>query len=642
MRKIKIDKSNHLRAILTDTLPYEIPFFFTNEPLFSAASNHQLSQGLPTFVKAMLWQSKPTKPFEYKIQKGGGNHRRISLPHPAAQLKFSELYRDFDSFIENVCARSNYSLRCPTRVGSHFFQKQYAADQPNGDNVDQDPASFSSQRQWASSYFYYKRYSHIYKFFSSDEFIRLEQKYSLMLKLDIARCFESIYTHSITWAIRGKDFGKDHKEAFFFESEFDSMMQSSNWGETNGILIGPEVSRIFAEAIMQSIDVRVQRQLDPISDRVAVRRYVDDFFVFGTSRDDLAFVKSVIEDVASQYNLHLNEKKTDTVTRPFTSNLAVARQRVARTLRNALRTAREGLLSEVHSAGFSRGVADHTIAEIRMIAREGNVDYAVLASPALAIIARGLLQIRRRVGDQVSAGTSVTLERVYLASLRISTFLFLMDIRSATTHKLAKIFLECSLLNEMLGKERVAFEGAVLDTVRLALDQARLQGIKGPEIINILVAADAVCEVSKGVTDDFLRSAFGVEGRWRQQTPRMNYFELISTLYFARKKQTFREAREAVCATIEERVLLRGSKLKFYTEETLLFFDFISCPYIKESKRAIFFEKVAKLHGSSATTATHLQQFLRVSSSVFFVAWSGHGHFQAMLERRELQPAYDT
>jgi hypothetical protein len=52
-------------------------------------------------------------------------------------------------------------------------------------------------------------------------------------------------------------------------------MQEANWGETNGILIGPEVSRIFAEAIMQSIDVDVQRNLGSVAGRVAIRRYVE-------------------------------------------------------------------------------------------------------------------------------------------------------------------------------------------------------------------------------------------------------------------------------------------------------------------------------------------------------------------------------
>jgi len=38
-------------------------------------------------------------------------------------------------------------------------------------------------------------------------------------------------------------------------------MQSANYGETNGIIIGPEFSRIFAELILQQIDKSVESDL---------------------------------------------------------------------------------------------------------------------------------------------------------------------------------------------------------------------------------------------------------------------------------------------------------------------------------------------------------------------------------------------
>lgn len=42
-----------------------------------------------------------------------------------------------------------------------------------------------------------------------------------------------------------------------FGSKFDSLMQRMNYNETNGILIGPEVSRIFSEIILQAVDAEV-------------------------------------------------------------------------------------------------------------------------------------------------------------------------------------------------------------------------------------------------------------------------------------------------------------------------------------------------------------------------------------------------
>jgi hypothetical protein len=47
-----------------------------------------------------------------------------------------------------------------------------------------------------------------------------------------------------------------------FPFKFDQLMQRSNYNETNGIIIGPELSRIFAEIIMQSVDNNIINDLN--------------------------------------------------------------------------------------------------------------------------------------------------------------------------------------------------------------------------------------------------------------------------------------------------------------------------------------------------------------------------------------------
>ncbi len=39
-----------------------------------------------------------------------------------------------------------------------------------------------------------------------------------------------------------------------FAGKFDRLMQQMDYNEANGIIIGPEFSRIFAELILQSVD----------------------------------------------------------------------------------------------------------------------------------------------------------------------------------------------------------------------------------------------------------------------------------------------------------------------------------------------------------------------------------------------------
>lgn len=48
------------------------------------------------------------------------------------------------------------------------------------------------------TFFSYKKYTNIHKFYESYHYQRAEKKYGNLLKFDIAQCFNSIYTHSIS------------------------------------------------------------------------------------------------------------------------------------------------------------------------------------------------------------------------------------------------------------------------------------------------------------------------------------------------------------------------------------------------------------------------------------------------------------
>lgn len=114
-----------------------------------------------------------------------------------------------------------------------------------------------------------------------------------MVKFDLQSCFDSIYTHSISWAINGgahmyKDLYTGSPDESFGEC-WDKLMQEMNYNETHGIVIGPEFSRIFAEVILQKIDSQVENQLLTegyiVNKDYECYRYVDDYFLFYNSED---------------------------------------------------------------------------------------------------------------------------------------------------------------------------------------------------------------------------------------------------------------------------------------------------------------------------------------------------------------------
>lgn len=640
-RKVQIDRSNFYRAILTDTLPYELPLFFSNESLFTEATRK--FQGMPGFILDLLKTHNPTKPLSYLVQKGGGAFRKITVVHPSAQLKFAEFYDRYDTFIENACSRSNFSLRYPSRVGSHYFQKQYLSNgSADGDfgELDVDPMSMLPQRRWASTYFSYKHYTQIHKFFLSEKFNQLEQRYKYMLKVDIARCFESIYTHSIAWALRGKIFSKENKKVKFFEADFDTLMQNSNWGETNGIPIGSEVSRIFAEIILQSVDLEIERTLGSIINRIDIGRYVDDYFAFANTLDDISKIKEAIEICASNFNLHLNERKTEIHQRPLVAKMAIARFEAMSAANEFMLNARKSLYDN-DPVYFSHRASEILISKIRNISRSNDTEYSSLASPVLAVIFREITRTRERINSDIF-NRKIQANNVTKAILSVTAFLFHTDIRAATAHKVAQIFYEAHLIVLKTKISAQTFEGLIVDFVKKTLTITSEQGIHGPEIINLLVAADSVCMSKRPVNPTTLNVALGHNIAAADNAPSLSYFDLVSALYFSRRYGAFTDVRRVVSHEIENRVKLLGNKLHIYADATMLFFDYLSCPYVDMESRITLFSDVSKAYnGNNVSSSTIRKQFGLVAKRIRFVTWEGSTQFRTLLERRELHPAYD-
>ena len=146
---------------------------------------------------------------------------------------------------------------------------------------------FFNEYENLKTYFSYEKYSNIYKFYEDYRYQRAEKKYKYLVKFDLQSCFDSIYTHTISWATAG---GADKVKVLpgyhgsWVGDAFDNLMQSVNARETNGIIIGPEFSRLFAEIILQYIDQKVEQELSGKEFRQKFTyecyRYVDDYFLF--------------------------------------------------------------------------------------------------------------------------------------------------------------------------------------------------------------------------------------------------------------------------------------------------------------------------------------------------------------------------
>lgn len=650
-KKKRINVKHSQRSILTDTTPFELPLFFTNANL--AVLAYLFEQDDSTHLlhaKYLLAKTfnQSTKPYTFKVRKDAESFRRLELAHPRSQHLMCQFYEEYEFFICNACSRSDYSLRYPSRVATHYVDPKHSVSEFNSNQAaDEDPVGFKDQSKWASTYFSYRNYNLSYKFFESDEFLTLERRFSLLMKLDVSRCFDSIYTHSIEWSMRGKIFSKRHlpnKDRKTFESQFDSVIRHANWNETHGIIIGPEFSRVFAEVIMQAADLSIKDSLGDLQSQVEIRRYVDDYFVFAESKSTLDKVKAIVRNALETLNLYLNESKTQILARPFTSKLSAARTRVAEALDIFSKSADPlfGHLGEQPNTRRIEQMRINVISSLRRIAVELEVPYSQFSSFSLSVLDRHLsmaAESTRRLKPDLTAGHLSRLSWL-ISVIRVGQFLFAIDQRVTTSVKLARIYTTVLDLANQVNCARGPIEGQILDGLRHTGVNVATDTSDQIARINHICAVDLLMTGKRRLEASDLLSHVGYADT-PEALGQLSLFQLSCLLFLSRRRHRFRRVLEAATEEIERRISRPHVRFDQDTEAAHLLTDYISCPYIDISRKVGSIQLAYKQITGTNCTKTDAEAIVASSAWISFTDWSGTSDLRAMLARKELTPAYE-
>jgi hypothetical protein len=128
-----------------------------------------------------------------------------------------------------------------------------------------------------------------------------------VLKADVTECYQSIYTHSIPWALHTRAVAKVRRRDFsLFGNVLDAAVQVCQDGQTVGIPIGPDTSLVVAEIVLSAVDAEMEKR------RRGIRgyRYVDDFELCCSTYSEAEEMLSLLESVLLEYELRLNPRKT--------------------------------------------------------------------------------------------------------------------------------------------------------------------------------------------------------------------------------------------------------------------------------------------------------------------------------------------
>ncbi len=232
-------------------------------PLFFTTS---LTEGAAKAV-SLIGTSKHAAWVELRTRRFDGLVRRLGIPHPVPYTKLVLHIRDhWDDLVKKLASESS-QITPQYHADGRVIQMDYI------DHVDEH-----------------------------GKYTRLAQGNEYMVKADVSNCFPSIYSHALDWALRTKPAAKSDRDRRKWQSRLDEYSRNCVNQESKGLLIGPAVSNILAELVLQRVDERLASY--------SYVRYIDDYTAYFPTRDEAEQFLVDLQRALSEYRLDLNTRKT--------------------------------------------------------------------------------------------------------------------------------------------------------------------------------------------------------------------------------------------------------------------------------------------------------------------------------------------
>jgi len=257
--------------------PKELPPPF-NTKLFGAFAETAPAVFHLDTTKKGIKTNLVSRPAIHNQARTGTLRRKLTIPNPVNQYQVSRAVAEGWPELKVACALSPISLTTPRYL-------KFGARAINPHNpFDAIPVARARSRT-ASRY---------------------------LLTTDLSQFYQSIYTHSIPWALHTKAVAKAKPNDYsLLGNVLDLAVRNGQDKQTIGIPIAPDTSLVIAEAILSSIDA----QLDGTITRRGFR-YIDDiacgFRHLAEAEETLGRLQQLIGDL----QLQLNPRKTRIVELP--------------------------------------------------------------------------------------------------------------------------------------------------------------------------------------------------------------------------------------------------------------------------------------------------------------------------------------
>jgi hypothetical protein len=611
------------RVVLSDVLPYETPITFSNRYFYKYLVKHKKSESNSKFknkhnkayseIEWILFNVKEkTTPFSFYITHKKNDFRELCVIHPSNQRKMVEFYDKYKELIIYYCSLSPFSIRRPSKVANFTFyndvlHKKNEDKDLQHSQIEQDDSEYENLK----SFFSYRKYSNIHKFYESYQFHRSEKKYNKLLKIDVTKCFDSIYTHTISWAVFNKNIVKTNIEFSLstFGGEFDRLMQDLNANETNGIIIGPEFSRIFSELILQQIDIDIYENLKTPdkNGKVLIHkvdyeifRYVDDYFIFYNLESDIDKISETFKLSLKKYKMYLNDKKSIQYSKPIITEISIAKQQINDLFNNHL------LLKEKDKQEDDEQIkpilyfsSNNVITRFKSIIKQSEVDYKDIMNYTLAVLDNKTNKLIKKFkklleeDEEISKKTQKEFETGFLEILDVTFFLYSVSPKVNSTIKVCLIidkitsFLKKNKTNEykepLTSNSKHNILKKISDEINLILQKNKTKKETQIETLYLLIALSQLgreYRLNFKVLCSYLNIKICKDNSL-EFLNELNYFSITVLLFYIRDIKIYQPILKELKKTIM--VTYKVCKITGWRDKTelvLLLMDILACPFL--------------------------------------------------------------
>ena len=642
----KIYKEDYDRVIVTDTSPADVPLILSNDGFYFNLKklNSKSKKYIELINKLIIENKKPTVPIIYTIRNGNDSIRRLSLAHPCSQYQMRLFYEKYSEMVCYFTNKSPFSIRYPKKISGTFFKKNKNNNINLYKNGGVEHSDDEKVNKHSVSFFSYGGYDRIHKFLKSNEFISLEKEYGYLFTLDVSKCFESIYTHSLPWATKDKEHIKRHTSVkSMFGQQFDMLMQRSNQNETNGIIIGPEISRIFSEIILQRIDNNCIKGINYDNNKdYTVRRYVDDTFIFAKTEKIAGEVFNKYVDELRRYNLHINNSKTKKYTRPFITKKSL----IALKLNDKINEFSEKIYDFdddnnviIKKIYDYRRFSNNFIDNVKAICLDLDCKYDDVSLYIIASMSARAIKIIDLIKDrELSSVENNNLKNILLSIINISFHFYTVSPNVKSSYILGRC---CLIVSEFI-KNRVQEYSDTINhnifNLTRAFFSANGNSVNSNRDYFLTLENVNVLLFSSELGYEYQYTSDEIDKILSMNSDTISYFQIISYLFYIKGFRNYEKERKNITEKISK--FLRSNKnYIFSSESTHLFLDVMSCPYFENNTKKTWLKNICQTLSIKVSDEDVEIMINEFDDSYWFVDWNGINLIN-ILEKKLLKSNY--